>query len=230
MGNRTRFKRAYGDHRDEVRRIFREWREECEKWEGYQGSELGDKHIEEANNRYAARLENARKRYHEAMDPILSDMRKKLEESDNVVVPPNDDMLRVLKTVEMMPEMEMGDYLRYLELVKDNTMARKTLWKLAQKRVEGGDSIKEPSGGAEKASLGYTAIRDTARALGRWDGSSRSTAVNSFLSEARDGIPLGARHSDMAAPTAGELDATSSDFERKCMGIYFNEKTLELID
>lgn len=241
MGNLASYKRAWGNHREAVRKIYRTWQDEMAKWEGYKGSKLGDEHIQAANDKYSADLAAARQRYSAEMDPVLQAMRKKLEDADSVVVPPTDEQLRVLQTVQLIPEarvvdgkmvgdMSMADYSRYLELCKGSNMAMKALWGLAKSRIPGGENLHEPNGGSESAERNYRAFVDSAKALGRWDGSSRESAVNAFLDEAHAGVPMVARKADMHAPSAGEIDPTSSDFAHDVAGIWYDQDAIALFD
>lgn len=241
MGNLARYKRAWANHRDAVKRIYRTWQEEMAKWDRYKGSEAGDEHIKAANDKYTADLAAARQRYSAEMDPVLADMRKALEDADSVVVPPTDEQLRILQTVQLIPEaklvdgrwegsMDMADYTRYLELCKGSNMALKALWGMAKTRVPGGENLHEPKGSSESADRNYRAFVDSAKSLGRWDGTSRAEAVSAFLEEGHNGVPIIARKSDTGAGSAGEIDPTGSNFNKEIAGIWYDQDAIAMFD
>lgn len=232
MGNLASYKRIWGKHRDEVKRIYKTWREQMEKWDRYKGSEAGDEHIQAANDAYTAAISAENSRYWQEMWPVLQDMRKKVEGIDNTPTLPNEDQLKLLQAVSLLGEgqMEYGDYARYLDMCKDSSVARKTLWNLAKTRVPGGENITEPHGPDTGADRNYKCLFESARSFGRWDGTSREDAMSAFLEEGHNGVPMGARHTDTAAASAGNIDPTSSDFIHEVVGIFYDADTIHYLD
>lgn len=232
MGNLASYKRIWGRHHDEVKRIYKAWQEEMEKWDRYKGSEAGDEHIKAANEQYTAAVAAERDRYWQEMWPVLQDMRKKVENIDNVVTLPNDEQLRLLQTVSLLGEgtLDYKDYVAYLELCKDSSVARKTLYSMAKKRVPGGENLQEPHSEDVGADRNFKALFENARSFARWDGTSRSDAMSSFLQERQDGVPMDARQTDTAAAYAGDIDPTSSDFIHDVVGIMYDESTVHYLD
>lgn len=232
MGNLASYKRVWGRHHDEVKRIYKAWQAEMEKWDRYKGSEAGDEHIKEANDSYSAAISAEGSRYWAEMWPILQDMRKKVEGIDNTVTLPNDEQLRLLQTVSLLGEgkLDYADYARYLELCKDSSVARKTLYSMAKTRVPGGENLQEPHSEDVGADRNYKCLLENARSFARWDGTSRSDAMSSFLQEKQDGVPMVARQTDTAAAYAGDIDPTSSTFISDVIGIMYDESTVHYLD
>lgn len=232
MGNLATYKRIWGKHRDEVKNIYKTWREQMEKWDRYKGSEAGDEHIQAANDAYTAAISAEGDRYWKEMWPVLQDMRKKVEGIDSTPTLPNEDQLKLLQAVSLLGDgqLEYGDYARYLDMCKDSSVARKTLWNLAKTRVPGGENIQEPHGEDVGADRNFKALFENARAFARWDGTSRSDAMDSFLEERNNGVPMAARRTDTAAAYAGDVDPTSSTFHRDVIGIVCDEGTLHYLD
>ena len=232
MGNLAAYKRIWGKHHDEVRRIYKTWQAETEKWDRYKGSEAGDEHIQAANDAYTAAVAAERDRYWQEMWPVLQDMRTKVENIDNVVTLPDDDQLKLLQTVSLLgkDQMDYADYSRYLDMCRSSSVARKTLWSLAKDRVKGGENLQEPHGEDVGADRNYKALFENARSLARWDGTSRRDAMDSFLQEKQDGVPMVARQTDTAAAYAGDVDPTSSTFIHDVIGIVYDESTVHYLD
>lgn len=232
MGNLATYKRVWGKHHDEVRRIYTTWREEMDKWDRYKGSEAGDEHIKAANDKYTAAVAAERERYWAEMVPVLKDMRAKVEAIDSIVTPPNDEQLRILQAVSYMAEgtMDYSTYKSYMDLCKDSSVARDTLYSMAITRVKGGENIVKPSSPDNAANTNYKVLAENARSLARWDGTSRSDAIGAFIQERHDGVPIAARHTDTAAAFAGDIDPTSSDFIHDVIGIMYDEDTIHYLD
>lgn len=232
MGNLASYKRIWGKHHDEVKRIYKTWREEVGKWDKYRGSEAGNLHIQEANDKYTAAVTAERDRYWQEMVPVLKDMREKVEAAGTTVTPPSGEQLAILQAVSYMEpkSLDYGTYAAYMELCKDSSVARDTLFSMGKTRVVGGENLSKPDGPEVMADRNYKALAENARAFARWDGTSRSDAVAAFLQERQGGVPTGARQTDTAAAYAGDVDPTSSSFIRDVVGIVYDEGTIDYLD
>lgn len=232
MGNLSSYKRIWGTHHSKVKAIYNTWSAELQKWERYRGSEAGDEHIQAANDAYTAAIAAERDRYWQEMLPVLQDMRAKVENVSDSVTLPSDEQMRLLQAVSLVGEggLSYSDYQKYLELCADSSVARKTLYSLAKTRVDGGDNLHEPSGPDSGADRNYKTLFENARSFARWDGTSRSDALGSFLQERSNGVPMVARQTDTAAAYAGDVDPTSSTFIKDVIGIVYDESSISLLD
>lgn len=232
MGNLQSYKRIWGTHHDKVKHIHDTWSAELQKWERYRGSEAGDEHIQVANDAYTTAISAERDRYWQEMLPVLKSMREKVENVSDAVTLPSDEQMRLLQAVSLVGEggLSYSDYQRYLELCADSSVARKTLYSLAKTRVDGGENLHEPSGPDSGADRNFKTLFENARSFARWNGTSRSDAIDAFIQERTNGVPVEVRQTDTAAAYAGDVDPTSSTFFKDVIGIVFDGSTIDLLD
>ena len=211
MGNRADFRQAWKSHRDNVIRIRRDHDKVMAGLRDYAGSKAGDAKIQAETERFNNELGAARSKYGTEVNDVLKSMGDRARGMRETVVPPTPEMLAVLQAVSYRQSLSMKEYQSYLASCGGSNVAMNALWDMARHKVEGGESLQEPQSDGMKAVGVLEELRLSAKALMDWDGSG-GVAVN-----------------DLSAKAA-MIDATASDFERKVVGLKYDDGLMAQLD
>ena len=237
MGNLADYKAVWSDTRKDIKRVRAEYDSTIAKLEPYKGSKHGDEQTAIADAKLAADLQAVRTKHGKRFEDVLHAMKKNLDERKEAVVPPNDEQLRIIQTLQLMTSITIKDYQRYAELMEGSDMAMAAFHDVASARLPEGVRLQPPKGRADRAWEQAKELSRQAKVLIRWDGcTTRSEALNSHLSESRGrgGTVVAGASSTMAAfdsAAAADLDPTAKDFYDGALGILLrDDKALQMLD
>lgn len=181
------------------------------KLKGYAGSKAGDAKIKEVTERFQTRLAEERQKFGTEISTVLKNMSGKARDAREKVVPPTPEMLALLEAISYRQSLSMREYNMYLESCRSSNVAMASLYDMAKSKVEGGVNLQKPQGDGMKAIGILEELKISANALADWDGKNGMTG-------------------NTLASKAGEIDPSADSFERKVVGLKFDDGLMEAID
>lgn len=231
MGNRADYRRVWREHRESVMRIRRDYDASMEKFEGYAGSKVGDAKIQEVTEHYQTELAAARQKFGAEINHVLKSMGDKARDVREKVVAPTDEQVRILQAVSYRESLSMKEYQQYMAACGGSNVAQASLYDMARHKVEGGKGLQEPQSDGMRATEVIVELREAAKALLDWDGSKTHQQTVEDMVQARNAQSVEQRvRVNPSSGQAGSIDPTLPDFERKVVGLKFDDGLMEAID
>ena len=232
MGTVKDFKASWGAYRRKVMEIAEQYEKTEKTNEKFAGSEFGAAqhagNIEWRDSQMAA----ARKAFTESVNAALARMRDNIDKHEQEVIPPSDEQLRLLTTVQLTSRLSLDEYRRYGDFMDGNQLALKALHDLAADRMPD-VKLQELKSDADRAREQLRELTRETQTMLAWDGvTSRADALTADLnnkSGVQRGLPTAEGRMFHAAAVA-ELDPTSPGFIGELLGRSYDERTLALVE
>jgi len=235
MGSTKRdFRKCWGAYRERVAGIYGEFSKAEKALESHNGSAYGDEQHAKNKERYDTSMAAARAVFSDEVNGVLQAMAANIDYRESIATPPNDEQLRLLRTVELMSDMDMDTFNRVAKAMEHNSLALRALHSLASTRMPG-VKLPEFRGEADAARAQVRELTREAQNLIRWDGAtSRGDALTADLnSKGKTGIYRGLPTAEgrmFNASAAASLDPTAPEFFKEVLGTTYDAQTFALVE